>query len=162
MTQTATPRKQAMESQNSQRWMRYKRRRSLTSNKPTAEEITTAARAVFGKFFNKVGAKINRIAMAIAPVNASELRFGTSRFCHGCARSAAADRKTLKETGRRHLQRPSRSSPGSGPHMRQSWMPDCARARWCRQRNHRDGKRACQQWSNVPACIHGILKVGNP
>ena len=44
----ATPARQAIESQNSHRWMRQMRRRSAISNSPIAAAITTAASALLG------------------------------------------------------------------------------------------------------------------
>ena len=64
---TATPTKQTMESQNSQRWMRQMRRRSATSISPMAAAMTTAASAVEGKCFSSSGAKVSNRATATAP-----------------------------------------------------------------------------------------------
>ena len=52
---TATPTKQAIDNQNSHRWMRQMRRRSPTSISPIAEAITTAARAGVGRWRSKPG-----------------------------------------------------------------------------------------------------------
>ncbi|MNO05603.1 hypothetical protein D3C81_2270600 [compost metagenome] len=46
---TATPAKQAIDSQNSQRWMRKIRFRSANSNRPSTAAITTAASALLGR-----------------------------------------------------------------------------------------------------------------
>jgi hypothetical protein len=56
-----------MDNQNSQRWMRQKRRRSAISNNPMADAMTTAARAGVGKFLNRSGPAISNAATPSAP-----------------------------------------------------------------------------------------------
>ncbi len=51
---TATPTKQTMDSQNSQRWMRKIRARSVTSISPMAEAMTTAANAASGRCWSEI------------------------------------------------------------------------------------------------------------
>ena len=63
----ATPTKQTMDSQNSQRWMRKMRRRSANSNRPMAAAITTAASALLGRFCSRLGASTSSRATATAP-----------------------------------------------------------------------------------------------
>src|SRR3954453_12678505 len=63
----ATPAKQTMDSQNSQRWMRKIRRRSPTSNRPMAAAITTAASALLGRLASRLGATSSSSATATAP-----------------------------------------------------------------------------------------------
>jgi hypothetical protein len=63
----ATPRNAAIESQNSQRWIRNRRPSSLNSNRPTADAITTPASAAFGRSRSSCGANINIRAIASAP-----------------------------------------------------------------------------------------------
>ena len=64
---TATPMKQTIDSQNSQRWIRKIRRRSVTSIKPIAEAMTTAAKAVVGKCSRRFGAATSSKATTSAP-----------------------------------------------------------------------------------------------
>jgi len=64
---TATPAKQTIDSQNSQRWMRQMRRRSANSNRPIAAAITTAASAVLGRCCSSCGANTSSPAIATAP-----------------------------------------------------------------------------------------------
>ena len=64
---TATPKKQTIDSQNSQGWMRKIRIRSVISNKPIAEAITTAANAAEGKFCSRFGATNKSSATLNAP-----------------------------------------------------------------------------------------------
>lgn len=64
---SATPSRQPIDSQNSQRWMRQMRRRSVTSIRPMAEAITTAARAAPGRLRSRSGAPSNMAPTASAP-----------------------------------------------------------------------------------------------
>ena len=64
---TATPTKQTMDNQNSQRWIRKIRDRSLTSIKPSAEEMTTAAMRLQEECGVDPGAIKSKSATAIAP-----------------------------------------------------------------------------------------------
>src|SRR5262245_59237140 len=63
----ATPAKQTIDNQNSQRWMRWTRRRSATSIRPIAAAITTAASAVSGTYASQGGATTSNSAIANAP-----------------------------------------------------------------------------------------------
>ena len=63
----ATPAKHTIDSQNSQRWMRQIRPRSLNSNSPIAEAITTAASALLGRLRKRSGAATRSRATASAP-----------------------------------------------------------------------------------------------
>src|SRR5579862_8802521 len=65
---TATPIRQPMDNQNSQRWIRKMRFRSRNSNSPIAEEITMAASALLGKFLIKYGAYTSSTATDRAPI----------------------------------------------------------------------------------------------
>ena len=64
---TATPAKQTIDSQNSQRWMRKIRTRSVISIKPIAEAITTAANAAVGRCCSRLGAANSSSATVSAP-----------------------------------------------------------------------------------------------
>src|SRR5262245_56463586 len=64
---TATPTKQTIDSQNSQRWIRKIRAKSVNSNRPIADAITTAAKAAEGRFWRRLGAASNSRATATAP-----------------------------------------------------------------------------------------------
>src|SRR5262245_15131194 len=64
---TATPTKQAIDSQNSHFWMRKMRLRSPNSKRPIAAAITTAASALLGSLLRRLGANVRSNATAMAP-----------------------------------------------------------------------------------------------
>ena len=64
---SATPSRQPIDNQNSQRWMRQMRRRSAISIRPMAEAITTAARAATGRLRSRPGALSSMAPTANAP-----------------------------------------------------------------------------------------------
>ena len=64
---TATPAKHTIDSQNSQRSILNSRLRSLISNRPIADEMTTAANAAVGTCLRRSGANNRSRATMSAP-----------------------------------------------------------------------------------------------
>ena len=76
------------------------RRRSATSNRPIAEAMTTAASAVFGRFWSRFGREQQQQRDRERAHDPRQLRPGARRLGHRRARRAAADREALEEAGR--------------------------------------------------------------
>jgi hypothetical protein len=96
---TATPTKQAIDNQNSQRWMRKMRRRSLNSNRPGRGDHDRCERAA-REVAKQIGCQQQEQRHGHCADYARELRLRARGFCYRGARGAAADRKPLEESGR--------------------------------------------------------------
>ena len=76
------------------------RRRSDTSNRPIADAMTTAARAVLRQILEQVGREHQQHCDSERTHDPRQLGPGARRLGHRCARRAAADRKALEEACR--------------------------------------------------------------
>ena len=79
---TATPTKQTIESQNSQRWIRKIRTRSVTSIKPIAEAMTTAAKRGGGQMLEQVRGDQQQQSNGERADDAGQLRAGACGLRH--------------------------------------------------------------------------------